>query len=59
MIDSLITFQEATQMPGGDEFLVRFLATETARLGLTAEQFVMQCTKATEFYNSIMKATEN
>lgn len=43
-------FQKDTLMPGGDEFLARFLNTESARLGMTYEQYLKQCTDAAKVY---------
>lgn len=46
-------FQEATQMPGGDEFVNRFGATEVARLGVSIEDFASLCAKAINSYNNM------
>lgn len=46
-------FQAATQMPGGDEFINRFGATETARLGMTIPEFTELCSKAINNYNQM------
>lgn len=46
-------FQEATQMPGGDEFVNRFGATEVARLGVSIEEFATLCEKAINSYNNM------
>jgi len=43
-------FQESTQMPGGDEFIARFLNTEAARLGMTLPEFLEKCQVATSKY---------
>ena len=52
----LSAFQESTKMPGGDDFLVRFLNTEAARLGKTLPQFLKECQTAVEYYTTIMRA---
>lgn len=52
-------FQESTQMPGGDEFIVRFLNTEAARLGKTLPQFLEQCQTATKRYVDLMSMLES
>lgn len=39
-IKQMATFQESTKMPGGDEFLQRFLTTEQARLGMNPQGFL-------------------
>jgi len=43
-------FQDATQLPGGDEFILRFIKTEAARLGLTLEAFLDRCASSTKMY---------
>ncbi len=48
-------FQESTKMSGGNEFILRFLNTEAARLGHTPESFMQQCAQVTEKYNNSMK----
>ncbi|GAA5446115.1 hypothetical protein Misp06_04324 [Microbulbifer sp. NBRC 101763] len=55
VLSQLINFQQTTKMAGGDEFLVRFLNTEAARLGHTTESMVGQCPAVVEKYNSTMK----
>ena len=52
-------FQKATQMPGGDEFLRRFGATEIARLGTTPEKFIELCAKAIQNYNDMIRISQN
>lgn len=37
-------------MPGGDEFLTRFFSMESARLGMSVDQYVQQCAKAAKVY---------
>lgn len=51
-------FQAATQMPGGDEFVNRFGATELARLGVTAPQFLELCEKAINNYNAMSRMSQ-
>lgn len=51
-------FQAATQMPGGDEFINRFGATEVARLGMTIPQFTELCNKAINNYNSMNRMSK-
>lgn len=45
------SFQESTKMPGGDEFIARFLATEQARLNISPQQLLDVCEKATSAYH--------
>jgi hypothetical protein len=58
MVQQLVAFQEATKMPGGDDFLMRFMTTEAARLGETPLGFIERCKGATEFYGELTKAAK-
>ena len=51
----MLNFQSATKMPGGDEFILRFLSTEAARLGMTVEELTGQCPSTVKQYNLTMK----
>jgi len=51
----MFIFQESTQMPGGEDFIMRFLNTETARLGYSQEEYFEICKKSTEMYKEIVK----
>lgn len=51
-------FQESTKMPGGDEFFVRFLHTEMARLGWTEETFYKNCEMSASTYEMYMNEFE-
>ena len=51
----LINFQETTKMQGGDDFIVRFLNTEAARLGHTLESLTGQCPGVVKKYNAYMQ----
>lgn len=51
-------FQAVTKMPGGDEFVNRFGATELARLGMTAPQFLELCEKAINNYNAMSNMSQ-
>ena len=55
VFSQMVSFQEATKMPGGDDFIVRFMNTEAVRLGHTLESFLSQCQTAVERYNSDME----
>ncbi len=55
VIAQLIRFQETTKMEGGNEFIVRFLSTESARLGLTLESYTGRCPNITEKYKGYME----
>ncbi|MNE27075.1 hypothetical protein D3C76_845550 [compost metagenome] len=52
IISQMNAFQMSTKMPGGSEFLERFLNTEAARLGITPPQYVEQCRKTADLYQS-------
>ncbi|BDY50143.1 hypothetical protein APX80_11545 [Escherichia coli] len=51
-IKQMAIFQESTNMPGGNEFLQRFLTTEQARLGMTPQQFLEACQKSISIYTT-------
>lgn len=51
-------FQAATKMPGGDEFVNRFGATELARIGMTTPQFLELCEKAINNYNAMSSMSQ-
>lgn len=59
ILDSMLHFQKTTKMPGGEEFTVRFWATEAARLGLTMQQYSDQCNGAITSYDKFWKALES
>jgi hypothetical protein len=52
IITQMAAFQQTTKMRGGDEFLERFINTESARLGMTLKQYLEQCRKSSEVYQS-------
>jgi len=43
LFSQMSRFQQTTQIPGGDEFMARFLRTEAARLGYSIEEFTETC----------------
>ncbi|OFW02266.1 MAG: hypothetical protein A3J29_23100 [Acidobacteria bacterium RIFCSPLOWO2_12_FULL_67_14b] len=53
-----LTFQETTQMSGGNEFVVRFWTTESARLGMTLEQYAEHCKRSVSAYDKMFQAAE-
>jgi hypothetical protein len=55
VLSQLVRFQETTKMKGGDEFVMRFLNTEAARLGHTVEFFIGQCPDIVEKYKGYME----
>lgn len=59
VISSMLRFQEETKMPGGDEFVARYINTEAARQGMTVANIGVQCKKAIAMYDSIMSAAQD
>ncbi|MDH5479587.1 MAG: hypothetical protein OEX11_02350 [Nitrosomonas sp.] len=55
VFSQMVNFQKTIKMPGGDEFIVRFLSTEAARLGHTLESFMAQCPQVVEIYDTNME----
>ncbi|MGB5966680.1 MAG: hypothetical protein WBG65_14250 [Sulfurimonadaceae bacterium] len=55
-IKQLTSFQESTKMPGGDEFILRFVNTEAARLGKTVPQFLSKCQNSVSIYTKTMQS---
>ncbi|MFT5709318.1 MAG: hypothetical protein ACI8QT_000004 [Halioglobus sp.] len=55
LVTQMVTFQETTKMDRGDDFMVRFLTTETARLGMSLEGFVAQCKTVVANYEEYAK----
>lgn len=47
-----LDFQDNTELKGGEDFLARFWTMEAARLGLSLEEFVNNCHKIVEKYNT-------
>jgi len=54
-LKQMSAFQEATQMPGGNDFLVRFIKTEAARLGMEMPTLLKECVNITKMYADNMK----
>jgi hypothetical protein len=52
-LNAMTDFQTNTQMPGGDEFVVRMWNVESARLGLTTAQLVERCNRAISGYQQM------
>ena len=50
-------FQKSTKMPGGDEFLQRFLSMESARLGVSIDRYVQMCADAGRVYEHYYQLT--
>lgn len=58
ILDSMVHFQKTTKMPGGDEFVARFWATEATRLGLSVQQLSDRCNQSITAYDQLWKAME-
>lgn len=56
IIGQMATFQQSTQMAGGDEFILRFIGAEAARLGFTAKEYMQRCAGANEIYQTYYDA---
>lgn len=54
IIKQMFQFQDATQMPGGEEFIMRFLNTEYARLELSQSEYFELCVKSNEMYQEMV-----
>ena len=59
IIIQMATFQQSTKMPGGDEFLERFLKTESARVGMTVKNYLEQCRTSSEIYQTYYNGFED
>jgi hypothetical protein len=58
ILDSMIQFQTATKMAGGDEFVARFWNVESARRGMTVEQLSQQCNDSILAYGKLWDVAE-
>jgi hypothetical protein len=58
ILDSLIQFQKTTKMNGGDEFVSKFWAVESTRLGLSEKHLSEQCDSAIVLYQNLWKSAE-
>jgi hypothetical protein len=54
VLSQLVRFQDTTKMKSGDDFIMRFLQTESARLGHTVDTFVGQCPDVIKKYKGYM-----
>lgn len=58
IIGQMMEFQRSTKMDGGDAFILRFLNTESARLGFSVEQYLRYCKDSNELYEQYWSAFE-
>lgn len=56
IIKSMTAFQESTKLPGGDEFIARFMQLETARLNVSLESYLKTCVDSVAMYNAYFGA---
>ena len=53
ILNSMIHFQETTKLENGEVFVVRFWATEAARLGMSSEELAIKCNGSVTAYNKL------
>jgi len=58
LMSEMLDFQAKTKMDNGNEFVERFFAVETARLGRTGEEYFKECQYAITTYDKIWKVME-
>lgn len=58
IMNSMVEFQRKAKIRGGDEFVGRFWAMETARLGIPLEEYVKLCSRAYTVYQEALKAAD-
>jgi len=59
VFSQMARFQETTKMEGGNDFTVRFISTEAARLGYELNDFMGMCVSMTEKYNNLVNLVES
>ena len=57
-VDALIAFQASARLPGGDEFVLKFMNAEMMRLGLSMNTFASVCAQSLERYEIMWKSIE-
>lgn len=55
----MLEFQQTTQLPGGDNFVVRFIKVESARLGKTSSELLNHCKEVISTYENTVTAIKN
>ncbi|MDP5036707.1 MAG: hypothetical protein NWQ42_11380 [Alishewanella sp.] len=53
-LSQIITFQQTHKMPGSDQFVIRFLNDEAARLNKSLDDYMAQCAAVSEQYHRYM-----
>lgn len=55
---SMVEFQKQTTIQGGNEYVSKFWAAESAKLGLTVEQLSDRCNKSVVAYDKLLGSAE-
>lgn len=55
ILNSMTHFQKTTQMPGGNDFIVRFWSTEATRLGMSEDQYIENCNSSISTYDRMIE----
>ena len=58
-IRQISLFQNSIQMPGADEFILRFVETESARFGIALEEFLSNCQRISAEFRDMLDKLEN
>jgi len=53
IMQEMISFQQKTKMQGGDDFVTRFLQTESARRGIAVNQMFDECNDSIAKYGDL------
>lgn len=58
IIQLQIQFQANTNMPGGADFVERFVSTEAARLGKSSDEYMNNCAMSISTYSRMWELSE-
>lgn len=58
ILDQQLQFQSTTRMDGGEAFVFRFWNTESARLGMTLEQYSKHCDTSLDTYARLQRMAQ-
>jgi len=56
ILNSMVSFQKKNNLPGGNDYVSQFWASEASTLGLTVEQMADRCNTSTTAYNKLWDA---
>jgi hypothetical protein len=56
ILNSMVSFQKKNNLPGGNEYVSQFWASEAASLNMTIEQIADRCNNSTTAYNKLWDA---